>query len=240
MRDFERVLEITLLPIGGDREKKTFETLKNLSKSVVGSVRKFEEGVTAYSEQKFDEGKDLLIEVDELESEADEYGLKFESELGGGAFLPAFRGDLSRLAESIDDIADMAEESIREIYRRPKVFEDLAEAEEKNEEVKSIRVGLVDLASKAVASAETADKAVAMLMEDMDEAAERAEEVHRRERESDVKEDELAVELYKHEDLLSPITVMQIRGLIERFGAISDAAETSGDILSAMTNALKA
>lgn len=240
MRNFERVLETTLLPIGGNREKKTFETLKNLSKTVVESVRKFEEGVSAYSEQKFDEGDDLLLKVDELESEADEYGLKFESELGGGAFLPAFRGDLSRLAESIDDMADMAEESIREIYRRPRVFKDLAKAEEENEEIVSIRVGLVDLAGKAVASAKALDEAVDILMEDMDEAAERAEEVHRRERESDIKEDELATELYKHEDLLSPITVMQIRGLIERFGAISDAAETSGDILSAMTEALKA
>lgn len=235
-----KLLGISLLPIGGKREKETFETLKDLSKTVVNSVNKFEDGVAAYSEQKFDEGEGLLLEVDELESEADEHGLKFESKLGGGAFLPAFRGDLSRLAESIDDIADMAEESIREIYRRPKVFEDLAEAEKENEEVKSIRVGLVDLAGKAVTSAQSLDKAVSILMEDMDEAAEKAEEVHRRERESDIKEDELAVDLYKYEDLMNPVTVMQIRGLIERFGAISDAAETSGDILSAMTEALKA
>jgi hypothetical protein len=231
--------QIALLPIGGKREKKTFETLKNLSNTVVKSVKKFREGVSAYSELNFEKGEKILGEVDDLESEADKYGYQFESELGGGAFLPAFRGDLSKLAESIDDIADTAEESIREIYRRPRTFEDLAEAEKKDEEVKRIRSGLVELAEKSVGSAEALDRAVSVLMENMDEAAEIAEEVHRREHESDEKENEIAIYLFKKEKLLNPVTVMQIRGLINRFGAISDAAESSGDTLSAMTNALK-
>lgn len=231
---------IYLLPIGGKREKKTFETLKELSSTVVETVDRFEDGVIAYSEGKLDEGEDLLDEVDQLESEADKHVSEFESELGEGAFLPTFRGDLSRLAESIDNISDRAEDSIREIYRRPKIFDDLAEAEEKNEGVKSIRTGLVNLAGKAVESAKSLDKAVSVLMEDMSEAGERTEEVHRYEGESDNKEDEIAANLYKYEDLLHPITVMQIRELIEKFGAISDSAETSGDILSAMVFALKA
>ncbi|KXB05519.1 hypothetical protein AKJ50_00675, partial [candidate division MSBL1 archaeon SCGC-AAA382A13] len=178
--------------------------------------------------------------VDKLESEADEHGLTFEAALGDGAFLPSFRGDLSRLAESIDDTADMAEESIREIHRRPKVFEELAKAEEKHEEIKGIRKGLVELAGKAVESAKAQDEAVSLLGVDMDKAAAKAEEIHRKERASDEKEDELAIKLYKHEDLLSPISVMQIRGLIKRFGDISNSAEASGDILSAMVSALKA
>lgn len=231
---------IYLLPIGGKREKKTFGTLKDLSDTVVETVDRFKDGVTAYSERKFDEGENLLAEVDELESEADNYVSKFESELGEGAFLPTFRGDLSRLAESIDNISDTAEDSIREIYRRPKIFDDLAEAEEKNEGVESIRTGLVNLAGKAVVSARSLDRAVSVLMEDMSEAGKRAEEVHRCEGESDEKEDEIARNLYKYEDLLNPITVMQIKELIEKFGAISDSAETSGDILSAMVFALKA
>ncbi len=137
-------------------------------------------------------------------------------------------------------MADTAEEAIREIYRRPKVFEDLAKAEEENEEARSIRVGLVDLAGKAVSSARSLDNAASVLMEDMDKAAEAAEEIHRRERESDIKEDEIAEDLYEYEELLNPITVMQIKELIERFGGISDAAETSGDIITAMIHALRA
>lgn len=234
-----KFFSVSLLPIGSGKEKKTFEILKKLSDTVVRSVEKFEEGVKTYSDKKFDEGEKYLREVDRLESKADKYGMEFESKLREGAFLPAFRGDLSRLAESIDDVSDRAEESMREIHRRPRVFEDLTKAEEKNEEAESIRLGLVDLAGKAVASARIANKAVSILLEDMDEAAERAEEIHRRERESDTQEDELAVNLYKHEDLLNPTTVMQVKGLIERFGSISDAAEDSGDIISAMTISMR-
>ena len=233
-------LGICLLPIGGRKEKETYDTLKALSRTVVKSVKKFREGIEAYSELDFERGEDLLEEVDELESEADKHGYKFESQLREGAFLPAFRGDLSKLAETIDDIADMAEESIREVHRRPKMYSELAEAEEENKDVKSVRDGLVDLASKAVDSAEVMNDAVVILMDDMDGAAEKAEEVHRRERDSDLLEDELVRTLYEYEELLDPITIMQIRGLIEKFGAISDAAENSGDLLSATTDALKA
>lgn len=230
---------VNLLPVGGSKEKESFGILKNLSGNVVETVRKFRDGVRAYSELKYEEGESILKTVDELESEADKSGLEFESKLGDGAFLPAFRGDLSRLAESIDDTADMAEESIREIHRRPKIFEYLADAEKENEDIKSIRTGLVELAEKGVESAEAQDEAISSLMENMDRALEKAEEIHRRERESDVKEDDLAVKLHEHEDYLDPLTVMQTRGLIDRFGAISDSAETSGDILSAMVHALK-
>lgn len=235
-----KFLGISLLPIGGKREKKTLQTLENLSKTVVKCVEKFREGVQAYSERSIEKGEEILLEVDGLESEADKYGLQFETELGKGVFLPNFRGDLSRLAESIDETADMAEESMREIHKRTKLFDDLAQAEEKNEQVKSIRTGLVELAGKAVTSVRVQDEAVSVLMDDMDEAIEKAEEIHRKERDSDDKEDEIALELHKHEELLNPLSVMQVRRLIDRFGAISDAAEASGDTISAMIHALRA
>ncbi len=233
-------LKIGFLPVGGKKEKETYETLKEHSKSVVECVEKFEEGITAYSEQDYEKGEELLQEVDKLESKADKKGYEFEVALRKGAFLPAFRGDLSKLSETIDDIADTAEESIREIYRRPKVFEDLAEAEKENGDAESLRLGLVELASTAVSAARTTDKAISILMEDMDEAAEIAEEIHRVEHDADAKEDEIAIALYKHEDLLSPVTIMQMRLLIDKFGDIADAAEDSGDIISAMTFSLKA
>lgn len=149
------ILGASFLPVGGKKEKETFGVLRDLSGTVVKSVRKFEEAVEAYSELDFDEGGELLSELDELESEADRYGIEFESRLGEGAFLPVFRGDLSRLSESIDDMVDAAESATREIYRRPRVFEDLARAEEEEDGADSIRLGLVDLSGKAMASAES-------------------------------------------------------------------------------------
>ncbi len=234
------LFKIGFIPIGGKKEEKTFEILVVLSKTVVKCVEKFRDGVNEFSKNNLEKGREILSEVEKLESEADEHNFKFKSRLGGGAFLPTYRGDLSKLSESIDDIADVAERSIREINRRPRVFEDLKKAEKKNEKAEFLRLGLVDLAEKAVKSTRALDKATSVLMKNMDEAAKRAEGIHKREQESDRKENELAMELYKHEDLLNPITVMQIKELIKSFGQISDAAEDSGNILSAMVYSIKA
>ncbi|MBS3815202.1 MAG: DUF47 domain-containing protein [Hadesarchaea archaeon] len=235
-----RFLEIALLPIGGGKEKSAFANFKKHSKSVVATVKKFEDAMKAYADQDYEKGEELLVKVDELESKADKLGWKFESGLGAGAFLPAFRGHLSRLSERVDDVADSAEESIRCVYLRPKLFEDLSKAEEKDEEVSKIKEKLVELASKSVNCAVALDKAVSLLMEDMEEAADMAEEIHRCERKSDMAEEELLKELYKHEELLPPLTVMQIKDLIESIAGISDTAEGAGDILSAMIVAMKA
>lgn len=232
-------LGITLLPVGGGKEKSVFEDFKKHSEAVVVTVRKFEEVIAAYSEEKYEKGEELRKEVDKLESKADRLGAKFEAGLSLGAFLPAFRGDLSRLSEKIDDVADMAEEAIRCVYLRPRVFEDLRKAERRNDEVKAIRVGLVELASKSVDCAGILHDTVSILMEDMDKAVEKAEEIHRHEGKSDIAEEKLIQELYKFEDLLPLLTVMQIKELIEMTAEISDTAEDAGDILSAMCVALK-
>ncbi|MFP4005389.1 MAG: DUF47 domain-containing protein [Candidatus Hadarchaeia archaeon] len=233
------LIQIALLPIGGRREKKTFDIITNLSSTVVESVKEFKKGVQAYSELDFETAKKHLENVRDLESKADKHGFNFELKLGGGeAFLPTFRGDLSRLAESIDDIADIAEETINEIDRRPVTFEKLSDASEKAG-IENIGTDLVELAERAIESAKTLDDAVGLLINDIDKAAEKAEEVHRKERKSDEKEDELARKIYEIEEYLDPITVMQVRELIEKFGSISDAAENSGDTLSAMANVLR-
>ncbi len=232
-------LEIALLPIGGGKEKEAFQILDDLSHHVLQNVEKFREAAKAYADGDLEKGDKLFVEVDKLESEADKDGLKFEYKLGEGAFLPSFRGDLSRLAESIDDTADKATDSIKEIHRRPKLFEELSKAEEKNEDAKVIREDLVNIAEKAVESTRAQEKAVSVLIDDMDEAIEKAEEIHLKERDSDRIEDRLAKNLYEYEELLNPISVMQIRELINRFGGVSDSAETSGDIISSMVHALK-
>lgn len=235
-----KLLEIALLSIGGSKEKSSFETLKKHSETVVLTVKKFRDAIAAYSEREYDKGKELLLEVDKLESKADKIGWEFETQLGAGAFLPAFRGDLSRLSERIDDVADMAEESIRCIYLRPKLFEDLVKAERDNDEIKEIRIGLVELADQSIDCAESLNEAVSVLMDDMDKAVEKAEEIHRYERKSDITEERLLKELFKNEELFSPLTVMQIKELICLIAGISDIAEDAGDLLSAMCVALKA
>lgn len=228
-----------LLSIGAKREKAAFETLKHHASAMVNSVKKFQETMLAFSERKFKEAEMLAQEVDQLESKADRIRARFESELGAGAFLPVFRGDLARLSERLDDVADVAEEAIRGIKLRPKLFEILARAEKKDRKAESIRIGLVELAGRAVKTAQALKESIDVFLEDMDAAIKKTVEVDKFERESDILEEKILQDLYRHEKLLCPITVMQIKDTIEQIGDISNNAEDAGDILSAMCYSLK-
>lgn len=234
------IFDIALLPIGGGRERNAFQTLKKHSETVTESVKKFRDAIVAHSEGKSEEGENLFKEIKQLESKADEIGEKFEASLGAGAFLPAFRGDLSRLGRKVDDVADKAQEAMREIHLRSRLFEKLTKAEEKNADANAIRVGLINLADKAINTAEALNAGVSVLMENMDTASVRAEGIRRCEQESDKAEEELLKNLYKYEDLLDPVTVMQIKYAVEQIGEISDAAEDAADIISATCVALRA
>lgn len=240
MMKITKFFGFTILPIGGSREKTAFHTLKDHAEAVIDCVKKLRDAITAYAEGKIDKAEKLVELIDQKESEADGIQSKFQSMLGSGAFLPAFRGDLSRLSEDVDDVADMAEEAIRVVYLRPNIFEKLAEAEKKNEEAKAIRLSLEDLTSKAVASAEALKATISILLKDMDACTVMAEDIHRCEGESDAVEEKLLKNLYEYEDLLDPISVMQLRDLIEQIGAISNEAEDAGDRISAMCVALRA
>ena len=105
--------------------------------------------MVAYFDGKLEEGERIASEVYRLETKADRIRAEFENQLGVGAFLPSFRGELAKLSERLDDVADRAEEAVREIKLRPKVFEDLTRAEKKDRRAGAIRLGLVELAGKA-------------------------------------------------------------------------------------------
>lgn len=239
MMRITKIFGLAILPIAGRKEKTAFHTLKEHSEAVVECVKKLEDAIIAYAEGRIEEAEKLVGLIDKKESEADGIQSKFQSMLGSGAFLPAFRGDLSRLSEDVDDVADMAEEAIRIVYLRPKIFKKLAKAEKKNEEAEVIRLGLEDLTSKAVASTEALKATISILLKDMDACTVMAEDIHRCEGESDAVEEKLLKNLYEYEDLMDPISVMQLRNLIEQIGAISNEAEDAGDRISAMCVALR-
>jgi len=234
------VLEISLLPVVGRRERTAFEMLKEHTAMVVRAVERFEEAMVAYFDGKLEEGERIASEVYRLETKADRIRAEFENQLGVGAFLPSFRGELAKLSERLDDVADRAEEAVREIKLRPKVFEDLTRAEKKDRRAGAIRLGLVELAGKATKTTKALERAIVLLLEDMDSAARRAFKVDELERESDAMEEELLQELYRYEELLPPVTVMQIKDAIKAIGEISNMAQDVGDILSSIVYSLKA
>jgi len=234
------ILPIGLLPIGGKKEKEAFSLLKHNAEEVLDVVKKFEDMIIAsFSERDIAKTEALGRKISELETNADKSRRKFTCALQKGAFLPAFRGDLARLAERLDDVADAAEETMRVILLREKLFTALAKAEKKRKSAKIIREGLIKMAGLATKTVEALRSAVGMTMSNVDAANEKADEVEKLEHESDIIEQGLINDLYEHEKLFDPISVMQLKEIIGRIGNISDRAEDASDVITIISYSFK-
>lgn len=234
------VLLIGFSPIGGKREKEAFSLLKQNAGEVLDVVKKFENMIIAsFSERDMVKAEALGRKLSEIETDADKNRRKFTNALHGGAFLPAFRGDLARLAERLDDVADAAEEAMRVILLREKLFTALAKAEKKRRSAKVIREGLIKMVGLATKTTEALKGSVEMMISDIDAANEKANEVEELEHESDIIEQGLINDLYEHEKLLDPISVMQLKEIISRIGDISDRAEDASDMISIISYTLR-
>jgi hypothetical protein len=227
------ILIIGISPIGGGREREALEILRKNAKSVVATVKKFEEMIIAlFSERDMKKAQALGRQVTELETKADGGRRKFTTDLGRGAFLPAFRGDLARLAEQLDNVADTAEGVTRAILLRERLLDALSKAEKKQKKAKVIRDGLVKMARLATQTTEALRGATDLLVTNIDAMKTKIDEVEKLEHESDLVEQSLLGELYDYEKVLDPVSVFQLSHLIRGIGDISDRAEDVGDILS--------
>lgn len=239
--DLRKILLIGLSPIGGKKEKEAFSLLKRNAAEVLDVVKKFEDMIIAsFSERDIAKTQALGRKISDLETNADKSRRKFTSTLHKGAFLPAFRGDLARLAERLDDVADAAEEAMRVILLREKLFIALSKAEKKRKSAKAIRGDLVKMAGLATKTIEALKSAVIMMIINVDAANEKADEVEKLEHESDIIEQGLINDLYEHEKLLDPISVMQLKEIIYRIGSISDRAEDASDVITIISYSFKA
>jgi len=231
---------IGFLPIGGKKEKEAFSLLKRNAGEVLDVVKKFEEMIIAsFSERDIAKTEALGRKISDLETNADRSRRKFTSALHKGAFLPVFRGDLSRVAERLDDVADAAEETMRVILLREKLFTALANAEKKRKSTKVVGEGLVKMAGLTTKTVETLKSALDMMMSNVDAANEKANEVEKLEHELDIIEQGLINDLYEHEKLLDPISVMQLKEIIDGIGSISDRAEDASDVITIISYSFK-
>ncbi len=232
---------IGISPIGGGKEKKAFEILKKNAKDVVNTVKKFEEMTNAlFSERDVKKAQTLGRQVSELETKADVGRRKFASCLSKGAFLPAFRGDLARLAEQVDNVGDAAEEVTRSVLLREKLLDTLTKAERRQRKAKVIRDGLIKIAGLATRTTEVLKSSIDALASDIDTATARANEADKLEHASDIVEQSLLADVFEYEKLLDPISVLQLNNLIRGIGDISNRAEDASDVISIVAYTLRA
>ena len=154
--------------------------------------------------------------------------------------MPAFRGDLARLAEQLDNVADTAEGVTRAILLREKLLDALLKAEKKQKKAKAIREGLIKMARLATQTAEALRSSINSLVSNIDLTKTKIEEIEKLEHETDLVEQSLLGEMYLYEKVLDPVSVIQLGILIRGIGDISDRAEDVGDILSIISYTFRA
>lgn len=199
---------------------------------VFDAVKKLEEMITAFFEKRnLEEAENLGRGVSSIETEADKARREFIRTLHEGAFLPTFRGDLSRLAEQVDNVADTAEAAARAILLRDKLIDIITKAEKRKSGIKDLRRGLIRMAELTTQTVDRLRSAVEALMTDVEEAYRRAEEVDKLEHEIDMIQQCLLRDIYGFEKVLDPLTVVQLVEIARRIEAISDRAEDASDVV---------
>ncbi len=230
--NLKEILMIGLSPIGGRKEKEAFGVLSKNAKLVFDVIKKFEDlTITLFEERDLKKAEALGREVATLETRADRGRREFMRTLHEGAFLPAFRGDLARLAEQIDNVADTAESAARTILLRDKLIGVIAKAEKKKAGAKSLRASLVKMASLTTKTVDSLRGAVEALVKDVDAASRKAMEVDKLEHEVDLIEQGLLRDIYEFEKMFDPVSVVQLAEISRRIENITDRAEDASDMI---------
>ncbi|MEM2875268.1 MAG: TIGR00153 family protein [Candidatus Hadarchaeales archaeon] len=236
-----RAIAVSFSPITGRREKQALEMLVRNSEKVMEVVRKTGEMMRAFfNERNLKKAEDAGKEISRLETEADAGRRGFMEVLHGGAFLPAIRGDLARLAESLDTVADVAEATMRELLQRKRLMESISAAEGKNGRVRELWGRISKMVDSTEKTLKVLCEAVKALGTDLMSAGEKAKEVDRLEHEVDLIEQELLRETYALEDSFDPISIIQLDKIIRKYENITDRAEDVSDIISILVYTLRA
>ena len=237
----KNVLTIAAVSIGGKREREALNILKRNAGSVAEVVKKFEELITVFfSERDLEKAEALGRELSGLETKADKGRREFLRILHEGAFLPAFRGDLARLADRLDFVADTAEGAMRAILLRGKLTKVLQGAEKRSSKVRGFRARFMKMAELTTKTVDTLEKSVEMLAADIDTALKQVQEVNELEHEIDMVEQGLLNDLYECEKYFDPLSVVQLADILEKFENISDRAEDASDLIEIIAYTFRA
>jgi hypothetical protein len=237
----KNILTIAAVSIGGKREREALNILKRNAGSVAEVVKKFEELITVFfSDRDSRMAEALGRELSSLETKADKGRREFLRILHEGAFLPAFRGDLARLADRLDVVADTAEGAMRAILLRGKLTKVLRGAEKRNSKVRGFRARFMKMAELTTKTVDTLEEGVKTLATDIDTALKKVQEVNELEHEIDMVEQGLLNDLYECEKYFDPLSVVQLADILDRFENISDRAEDASDLIEIIAYTFRA
>ncbi|HMK54925.1 MAG TPA: TIGR00153 family protein [Methanobacteriaceae archaeon] len=201
------------------RESRVEQHFREHAKLVYECVEKLQELMPYFYQGDFDSLNDKVEEMSQLEHQADEVRRLMEIEFFKGAFLPFDREDRIILAELVDSVADMTQETAYGIclsqVQFPRQFED------------DFRE-MVDAVCKA---AQVLKECVELLDQDLALSIAKAHEVEAEEEAVDRIERRIIKKLYdsyRNGDF-GILKLLELKNTVTRLGNITDRAEDASD-----------
>ncbi len=186
---------------------------------VYGCVCKLKELMIHFCENEFEMVDKKVKEISRLENAADELRRKMEVEFYKGAFLPFGREDRIVLAELVDSVADMIQETAYGIclsrIKFPSTFRD----------------DFLQLTDMICDTTLVLRECIKMLDVDLEAAVSKAHEVEKKEEMVDRRERVILRKIYKsyRKREFGILTLIELKDTVRRLGKIADRAENTSD-----------
>ncbi len=200
-------------------EKSIIESLKTHAQLSVKASEKLQTLVSEIAADNWQHARDIYLEIDRVESTADEVHKDIVEELSTGVFFSGLGVDLMNLAEKIDGVADSAKDAARIlIYRKIN-----------GKEISPILELLLNYLITLTKAAVSLKIAIEALKHDRKEIMKRAMETEQYEEAADEIKNELMEQVYELQ--LPVLSILQLKDFIITADNIGDNSEDAGDIL---------
>lgn len=201
------------------RESKVEQYSKDHVEMVYESLNQLKILMEYFYNNEFDSIDKKVEKISELEHNADEIRRKMEIEFFNGAFLPFDREDRIILAEQVDSVADMTQETAFGIcLSRINFPEDYKD-------------DFSDLMDSIYSTVSALKKCIELLDEDLGEALTKAHEIEKLEDAVDKIERKILKRLYisYNNQEIDILTHIELKSTVLRLGNIADRAENASD-----------
>ncbi len=201
------------------RESKVEGYSKDHVEMVYKCVKKLNVLMEHFYVDDFESIDKTVKEIADLEHEADIIRRKMEIEFFNGAFLPFDREDRIILAEEVDSVADMTEETAFGICLSMINFPN------------NYKTDFIELTESVQNTVSALKRCIELLGEDLGEALKMAHEVESLEDVVDMIERKILRKLYKSykNDEIDILTLIELKSTVLRIGNIADRAENASD-----------
>ena len=181
----------------------------------------FQKGLVNYLDNKMSDFEERMVQVDQYESNADKLRREIENQLYSHSLIPEMRGDVLGLLEHLDNIVDVAKETLTQFAI----------------EVPDIPMELVtdfnELGNSSVKAGEELINAVRAFFRELSRVKDHIHKVYFYEKETDRIASRLKMKIFRRDMKLS--RKMHLRDVAAHVAKISDEAENVADRLSIYT-----